>query len=307
VNRSSSLAGTLVFLLAAASTATTIAGPDGGSADAGAAQPDGGVQQGFDPRWSQISSPSPGPARAIGLPGAGCLQGARPLSRRNPNYVLVHPERNRAYGHPDLIAYLRELAAGARKHKLGPLYIGDLGQPCGGPTPTGHRSHQNGLDVDVWYGPPSKPIAPGKPVTPPSVVDLRTHKMTPAWKSRAAGLLEMAASQPAVDRIFVNPSVKRALCLDKKKRGPWLGRLRPWWGHQDHFHVRLRCPANSPDCTAQPPLGAGDGCDASLNWWFSADAQKTAVKRGPPGEGAPALPEQCEELLSQSHLSQSRK
>jgi penicillin-insensitive murein DD-endopeptidase len=89
------------------------------------------------------------------------------------------------------------------------------------------------------------------------------------------------------------------LCQDKRKRGAWLGRLRPWWGHQDHFHVRLRCPATSADCTAQPPLGGGDGCDASLNWWFSSDAQKTASKRTPPGEGTPAMPERCEAVLSE--------
>lgn len=235
----------------------------------------------------------------MGLPGSGCVQGAAVLPRRNPNYVVVHPERHREFGHPDLIAYLREVALAARKQKLGPLYVGDLGQPRGGPTPTGHRSHQNGLDVDLWYGPPSKPAAAGKAATPPSVVDLRTQKLLPAWNARTPRLLELAASRPSVDRIFVHPAVKRALCQDKSKRAPWLGRLRPWWGHQDHFHVRLRCPITSPECMAQPPLASGDGCDASLNWWFSGDAQKTATKRTPPGEGAPAMPERCEVVLGE--------
>jgi len=27
----------------------------------------------------------------------------------------------------------------------------DLGQPRGGPTLSGHRSHQSGLDVDIWF------------------------------------------------------------------------------------------------------------------------------------------------------------
>jgi penicillin-insensitive murein endopeptidase len=280
--------------------ASTSAGPpDGGTPETKLGQPASAVQHGFDPRWSHVTSPSPGPARSIGLPGAGCVQGAVALSQRDPKYVLVHPERKRDFGHPDLIAYLREVAAAAGKHKLGPLYIGDLGQARGGPTPTGHRSHQNGLDVDVWYGPPAKPIRAGKSATPPSVVDLRTNKMSPAWDRRAAGLVELAASVPSVDRIFVHPAVKRALCEDKTRRGSWLARVRPWWGHQDHFHVRLRCPANSPDCTAQPPLTGGEGCDASLNWWFSTDAKTTASKRGPPGEGAPAMPQPCDALLGE--------
>jgi penicillin-insensitive murein endopeptidase len=99
-----------------------------------------------------------------------------------------------------------------------------------------------------------------------------------------------------VDRLFVHPAVKRALCQDKG-RGPWLQRVRPWWGHHDHFHLRLRCPPESADCKEAQPLPAGEGCDASLDWWFSEDAHATAAKRGPPGEGAPPMPKQCELLL----------
>lgn len=301
------------FTAMAAARAT--ASPDGGvGSDASTRPRPGNAQHGFDPRWSQVSSPAPGAPLSIGQPGAGCLQGAAALPGHARDYVLAHPERQRQFGHPDLVAYLREVAKAAHQQKLGPLYIGDLGQPRGGPTPTGHRSHQNGLDVDLWYGPPAKASA-GKAPTPPSVVDLRTKKMLPAWTARAARLLALAASRPTVDRIFVHPAVKRALCQDnpkvkldpkdpkdpkdKSERGDWLGRLRPWWGHQDHFHVRLRCPTGSPECTASPPLPAGDGCGASLDWWFSADAQKTAAKRAAPGEGAPALPEACEALLGQ--------
>jgi penicillin-insensitive murein DD-endopeptidase len=284
----------MLWMVVAAATA---AGDSDGVADVRPEPSAIVVQHGFDPRWTQVSSPSSGLSRSIGLPGAGCVQGAVSLPRKDPSYVVVHPERKRDFGHPDLIVYLRAVAGAARKLKLGPLYIGDLGQPRGGPTPTGHRSHQNGLDVDLWYGPPARSSLLGKSATPPSVVDLRTNKMLPAWDRRAAGLVELAAARPSVDRIFVHPAVKRALCQDKAKRGPWLARVRPWWGHQDHFHVRLRCPGDSPDCTPQPALTGGEGCDAALDWWFSADAKKTAAKRTPPGEGAPAMPERCEAVL----------
>jgi penicillin-insensitive murein endopeptidase len=293
------MTGNLLMMWMLLAAATAVGSPDGGTGDFRPEPSLTVVRPGFDARWSEVSSPSSGLARSIGLPGAGCVQGAAPLPRRDRTYVVVHPERKRDFGHPDLIAYLREVAAAARKRKLGPLYIGDLGQPRGGPTPTGHRSHQNGLDVDLWYGPPAHPFAPGKSATPASVVELRTSKMLPAWNPRAASLLELAASRASVDRIFVHPAVKRALCQDKTTRGPWLARLRPWWGHHDHFHVRLRCPASSPDCTPQPALTGGEGCDASLDWWFSVDAKKTAAKRGPPGEGAPAMPEPCEALVAE--------
>jgi penicillin-insensitive murein DD-endopeptidase len=287
--------GWLAILLASVPPSS----PDGGAVDGGAEADAETKPAGFDLRWSQVTKPAAGSALAFGQPGAGCVQGARALPVQGPGFRLVHPERHRNFGHPILLAYLRKLAAQAREAKLPPLFIGDLGQPRGGPTPTGHRSHQNGVDVDVWFAPPDKPFSPGKqPVPPaPSVVDLRTKKMLPAWNRRIARFLEIAATSPAVDRIFVHPAVKRALCRDKQSRGPWLRGLRPWWGHQDHFHVRLRCPADSPDCVDGTPLPAGDGCDASLAWWFSEDSGKAAAKRPPPGQGTLAMPSECEKLL----------
>jgi penicillin-insensitive murein endopeptidase len=237
----------------------------------------------------------------MGLPGAGCVQGAVELPLQGAGWLVVHPERHRQFGHPTLLAYLRTLASRARREKWGPLYVGDMGQPRGGPTPTGHRSHQNGLDVDLWYGPPAKPWTPGKSPAPPapSVTDLRTHKMLPAWGPKVARLIESAAQDPSVDRIFVNPAIKRALCQDKEGLGPWLQKVRPWWGHQDHLHVRLRCPADNLECTEAQPLPPGEGCD-NLDWWFSEDARSTAVKRGPPGDNAPSMPEMCETVLGRT-------
>ncbi len=290
------MAGILVLLLVASATAN----PNGNAADAGPVVTAQVQAQKFDPRWSHVRTPAAGPALAIGRPGAGCVQGAQALLQHGPGWFVAYPRRHRNYGHPLLIAFLRRLAAQLRREKLGPLFVGDLGQPRGGPTVTGHRSHQIGLDVDLWFSPPGKAFSSGKSPTPPApaVVDLRTKKLLLAWTPKVAYRLEVAASDPAVDRIFVHPSVKRALCRDPRWRGPWLHVLRPWWGHQDHFHVRLRCPRDSPDCVPTHPLPEGDGCDASLNWWFSKDAAETAAKRKPPGAEAPPLPEKCAAVLT---------
>ncbi len=266
---------------------------DAGAPDAG---PPEAPARSVDLRWSQLSSPSKGKPAAIGLPGAGCLQGAAKFPQRGANWILVHPERHRNFGHPVLLKFLRRMAERARVEKLGKLHVGDLGQPCGGPTPSGHRSHQNGLDVDIWYLPPSPPLRAGFVPPAPCVANLRTKKTTALWNKNAAALVRAAASDPAVDRIFVNPAVKRALC--KGPRGPWLGRVRPWYGHEDHLHVRLRCPEDSPACTAAQPVPAGEGCDASLDWWFSEAARATAQARHKPGEGAPPMPAACEALLA---------
>jgi penicillin-insensitive murein endopeptidase len=152
-------------------------------------------------------------------------------------------------------------------------------------------------------------------LAPPAVVDLRTHEMTARWGSRVTRLLAAAAADPAVDRVFVNPSVKRALCAGPARRTPWFARVRPWWGHHDHFHVRLTCPEGNPLCTAQepPPAEEDDGCGATLAWWFSPDAQATLARReqaaqaqgqAPGQEPGPAqgpiLPEACTALLPAS-------
>ncbi len=284
----------LALLVAAAAASAA----DAGALDAGPRAEAGPASPGFDLRWSRITKPAPGVPVVFGQPGAGCVRGARPLSLRGPGFVVAHPERHRNFGHPSLIAFIRKLAAQAREEKLPPLWVGDLGQPRGGPTPTSHRSHQSGIDVDLWYAPPGQRFTPGEAPTPPapSMVDLRTKKMLPGWNRRVARLLETVGGMPEVDRVFVHPSIKRALCQDKGRRGPWLRALRPWWGHQDHFHVRLRCPADSPECVPGAPLPAGDGCEA-VDWWFSEDAAKAAAERPPLGKGAPPMPAPCAGLL----------
>ena len=289
-----------LFLSTLLSASSPTDSPDGGTADTDATGATPATIDRFDPRWSRVSKPTPGPPRVIGQPGAGCVQGAKRLPLRARGFLVAHPERRRHFGHPSLISFLRKLASQARRKKLRPIVVGDLGQPAGGPTPTGHRSHQSGLDVDLWYAPPPESWSPGEIPAPdaPSVVNMRTKKLLPAWRPRVARLVELVASDPAVVRVFVHPAIKRALCRDEDRRGPWLRTVRPWWGHQDHLHARLRCPNDSPDCVEQKPLPPGDGCDASLDWWFSEDAAKTVAKRKPPGQGAPAMPDKCEALLA---------
>jgi penicillin-insensitive murein endopeptidase len=207
--------------------------------------------------------------------------------------------RRRYFGHPDLVAFLQRLAAASHRKGLGPLFVGDLGQARGGPTLTGHASHQSGLDVDVLF---LSPRADGKALTAAdrealparAVVDLRTFAFTPHYTPRVLTLVGLAAADPVVDRIFVHPALKRRLC-DEQRGAPWQGRVRPWWGHHDHLHVRLRCPAGDTGCEGQPPL-TGDGCDKGLAWWFSAES-KAGPKKDPTAP-PPQLPAACEALVT---------
>lgn len=249
----------------------------------------------YDLRWSAMVKPAPGAPRVIGGYADGCVQGATALPSKGPGYQVFRVHRRRHFGHPDLIRYVKRLGASAKKKRLGTLLVGDLAQPRGGPTPTGHRSHQSGLDVDIWFSPADRVRIPrdGKDGPhPPAVVDLRTRKLLPSWERRLERLLQTAANDPTVDRIFVHAAIKRRLCT-KFGEAPWLARVRPWHGHHDHFHVRLRCPPGSTDCREQKPIPPGTGCD-SLAWWFQerrpAPAKPSVPRPAPPPRPPIALP-----------------
>lgn len=240
-------------------------------------------------------------AQSIGSYTAGCLSGAVSLSPNGTGYQLMRPTRGRSYGHPDLIRFIESLAQTAHLQNWGTLLIGDLGQPRGGPTLSGHRSHQTGLDVDIWYllsqqaATRSLAFIERETWSSPSVLAAKSDAIdNNQWSPAHEKILETAARRPDVDRIFVNPSVKRLLCT-RKSAHDWLRKIRPWRGHDDHFHVRLKCPLNNKNCSGQEPLPESDGCDASLAWWFSEEAKTPTSK---PQKPEPlVLPALCDVVL----------
>jgi penicillin-insensitive murein endopeptidase len=246
--------------------------------------------------WSRAKGPAEGRALAIGGYSAGCVQGAKELPLTGPNYVVMKPERRRNFGHPALVAFVAELGAALEGQHLAPLGVGDLGQARGGPAPNGHASHQNGLDVDLWFS----PGGPGATQEP--MVDLLTQKPSPHYGERVPMLLELAAKDRRVARIFVNAVIKRELCEKATGDRSWLAKLRPWHGHHEHFHVRLACPADSPECQPQPPIPVGDGC-GEVDWWLSPesaqDRSKAGESYGKRVGAQPKLPQSCEKLVAE--------
>jgi penicillin-insensitive murein DD-endopeptidase len=212
-------------------------------------------------------------------------------------YQLMRLSRNRFYGHPLLLDYLKELARDthATNHML---LIGDMAQPRGGPMSSGHSSHQLGLEADIWYWHPpqaekaSLTLIEREETSALSLVHTDGKTLAPLWQDSYGALLRRAAEPEEVDRIFVHPAIKKSLCSQYHGEA-WLRKIRPWWKHDDHFHVRLKCPIGSA-CTPQSPIPAGDGCDATLEWWFTPEAAaKPVVKEAKKA----ALPERCMAVL----------
>ncbi len=181
---------------------------------------------------SSVQSPRTAlrPSRAVGLPWAGRLVGGVQLPPRGRHYFtwdLVlrrSPDRGwRRWGTDRLVrTVLRVVRTYADAHPSAPrLGIGDLSRPYGGDFGRrfggiGHASHQNGLDVDVFY--PRR----DRSERPPERV----------------GQIDQRLSQDLVDR-FVAAGAARVFV------GPHTGLsgppeiVQPLAHHDNHLHFRL--------------------------------------------------------------------
>jgi len=267
--------------------------------------------------WALATVPAEGVASPIGEYTSGCLRGAARLPMDGPGYQVMHPSRLRFYGHPDLVSFIEQLGQKLHAEKVGDVLVGDLSQPRGGPAPGGHSSHQTGLDVDLWYWlPPSAARGPlsqkeREELKSRSVLDPKTATIQAAQSARVLTMLRKTAEDSRVARVFVHPIIKRDACKASTDGDrTWLRKLRPWYGHDDHFHVRLHCPADASDCVIQSPVPAGDGC-GELDWWFSPEAQEDrkqgqAQYQAKVGK-APGMPAQCKLLVEAPATAQKSK
>ena len=169
-------------------------------------------------------------SQALGVPHAGRLVRGVQLPAEGETFFTWDPLRHtspnrvwRRYGTDRLVrVVLRVLREYAEAHSLAPrVGIGDLSRPRGGDFGPrfglpGHVSHQNGLDVDVYY-----PRLDGRERAPkrPSQIDRRL----------AQTLVDLFVRAGA-DVVFVGPNTGL--------RGP-SGVVEELAHHDNHLHVRL--------------------------------------------------------------------
>jgi penicillin-insensitive murein DD-endopeptidase len=116
------------------------------------------------------------------------------------------------------------------------------------------------------------------------------------WTPAQAAIIKAAAEEPEVERIFVNAAIKKALCETAKGQS-WMNKVRAYWGHNYHFHIRIKCPAGDSGCEPQDPVPAGDGCDKSLAWWFTDEALHPRPGKPKPPLPVSALPPECRSVV----------
>lgn len=256
--------------------------------------------------FGSVQSSTTQSAESFGSYAKGCISGAVQLPENGDTWQAMRLSRNRNWGHPDTVDFIEYLGQAAVESGWSGLYIGDISQPRGGPMLTGHASHQVGLDVDIWMLPPNTIDLSRQRRENLSSISVVSPELTSTngnWSKSHHEILLAALKHDSVARIFVSGAVKIQMCADATNaEKPFLRKLRPWWGHTHHFHVRLNCPDGSPACVAQAPPPAGDGCDA-VDWWVT-DALLPPDPDAPPKPQKPELllsdlPQQCTDVLEQ--------
>ncbi len=207
--------------------------------------------------FGAVKEPSQQAPESFGFYSKGCLAGGVELPETGPTWQAMRLSRNRNWGHPVLVGYIKRLSA---KVARVPGWEAML---------TGHASHQIGLDADIWMLPPSRldlTAAERESLSSISTRRARGAYVGENWTRQHMEVLRLAASDPAVARIFVFPGAKVWMCNNATGDRSWLRKIRPWYGHHYHFHVRLSCPDGDRICKDQPPPPSGDGCADAQGW-----------------------------------------
>jgi penicillin-insensitive murein endopeptidase len=257
--------------------------------------------------FARKSLPAAMPARVIGSYAKGCLAGAQQMPINGDTWQVMRLSRNRNWGYPDMIALLKRLSVKAHKDGWPGILVGDIAQPRGGPALSGHASHQIGLDADIWLTPmPDRRLSREEREEMSAVMMVREDRLDVdprVWTPAHVLVLRDAAQEPSVQRIFVNAAIKKALCREAKGDRSWLFKIRPWYGHDYHFHIRMACPPGSSECKGQPSQADGEGCSASdLAFWFKDSIIHPEPPKEPPkpspGITLAQLPAACKQVLA---------
>ena len=246
------------------------------------------------------------PAQPYGSYARGCADGLVKLPETGATWQTMRLSRNRNWGHPNLVKTLTNLSKKAKEYGWNGLYFGDISQPRGGPMLSGHRSHQLGLDADIWLMPKLKfnyTIEEREKVLPQSMSKMNGAMVNNQWSKTHHKIIRAISKDDNVARIFIFPGAKVKMCRDEKGNRDWLRKVRPWWGHIYHFHVRINCPEGAEGCRSQFPPPSGDGCLEAEDW-VKKIFNPPPLKRSRPKVQPRAeillsdLPKACSEILT---------
>ena len=121
---------------------------------------------------------------------------------------------------------------------------------------TGDASHQVGLDADVWLTPMPDHTLSREDREAMSAVDMvaedglsvdRSH-----WTSAQAAIIK-GGGRGARGRPHLRQRRDQEGAVRDPQGRAWMKRVRAYWGHKYHFHIRIKCPAETALSAAEPP------------------------------------------------------
>ena len=227
------------------------------------------------------------------------------LPESGPTWQAMRLSRNHHWGNPAMIDFIEDLSRTATEAGWKGLYVGDIAQARGGPV-KGHASHQTGLDVDIWFTPPPRldlSRADRERLSAISVRAADQRHLNANWTPSHAYILEAAARDPRVNRIFVTAPGQARRCAPRPDAATRPGCARSGRGGTTTTisTCASNCPAGARGCVDQDPLPPGDGCKDAV-WWVT-DALLPPDPNAPKPQPKPPLrladlPPQCAEVLS---------
>jgi penicillin-insensitive murein endopeptidase len=199
----------------------------------------------------------------------GSLEDADCLPESGEGFMQLHRDWDRIWGTTDMVKMITE--TGKEMNEKFPnrdrLQVEDIAAKHGGEI-DGHGSHENGLDVDIQFykndGIEHDPKATNEDYAPEMITSGRVSENFDVERNWA--LMKTLHKHGNVQRIFIDQGLKKKLCSYAKEKGELvsaasvLRSLRHEENHQDHLHVRLRCPKNARSCVPQADPSPGTGC-----------------------------------------------
>ncbi len=182
-------------------------------------------------------------------------------------YKLGDPTNKKYFGTQEIIDLVAITGEKMYKETGRKIFISNLSKQNGGPVAP-HKSHQNGVDIDIAY--PSR----NNNIDFPNVVRMKPRVFNKKLYSteKTLNLLKIIFEQKAVpiDRIFMDRAIKADLCAfaktipgltseQKSLAKKIFSSINHVDGHGNHMHLRIKCTENQPACIPKTYLKT-DSC-----------------------------------------------
>jgi len=208
-------------------------------------------------------------SRSVGHSNRGHLVNASRL-RESDALALRFPEN--AWGTRETVEHISRCAASVRRtFKTVPkLLVGDISRKRGGSFKP-HENHQSGRDADIGFF-----LARGRTLPGLWRVSARDIDAPRTWSFidclRDTGELQVVfldrrLQRPLYDYVKSEGASKQELAEIfeyPRKPGTRVGLIQHRKNHDNHLHVRFRCPKSSPECIDEPWQAEGPRRGASI-------------------------------------------